>query len=158
MALKVQYNVDQTNSKESGIPDTSDSQNTIRDENGFRFRIAEIYVTGRLTPWSTYYTELDFARQKEIPLNAFYLDFYTKDMSYLGNLYPYISQIRVGQFREPFGLEQGTSQGLIDFINRAYYTNLTTKAGSVDAAPGDTTLNPFGKDNGAGFLTPSFFI
>lgn len=152
VALKVRYNVDQTNSKESGIPDTSESQDTIRDENGFRISDAEFYVTGRLTPWSTYYTELDFARQKEIPLNSMYLDFYTKDMSYFGNLYPYISQIRVGQFREPFGIEQGTSKGLLDFINRAYYTDLKTKVGSVDASPGDPTLNPFGKDNSTGFI------
>ena len=82
-------------------------------------------MTGRLTPWSTYYVEVDFARQSEIALNSMYMDFYTKDMAYVSGLYPYVSQIRVGQFRQPFGIEQGTSQGLINFVNRAYYTDLT---------------------------------
>ena len=153
VALKVQYNVDQTNRTVQGSTlDTNNEQNTIRDENGFRIRAAEIYVTGRLTPWSTYYTEIDFARQKEIPLNCMYLDLYTKDMSNLNSLDPYVSQIRVGQFREPFGIEQGSSQGLLDFIDRAYYTDMRTEVGSVDAAAGDPTLNPFGKDNGTGFI------
>lgn len=153
VALKVQYNADETEHAVQGRTlDTADEQNTIRDENGFRIRAAELYVTGRLTPWSTYYTEIDFARQKEIPLNCMYLDFYTNDMAGLNGLDPYVSQIRMGQFREPFGIEQGSSQGLLDFIDRAYYTDLKTDIGSVDAADGDPTLNPFGKDNGTGFM------
>ena len=70
VALKAQYNADNTDRKAfSSTADTSNAQNTIRDENGFRIRAAEIYVTGRLTPWSTYYLEMDFARQTEIALN-----------------------------------------------------------------------------------------
>ena len=151
VALKAQYNVDSTDRKPAGITaDTDSHQNTIRDENGFRIRAAEFYVTGRLTPWSTYYVEVDFARQNEIALNSMYVDFYSKDMPYFKSLYPYVSKLRVGQFREPFGIEQGTSQGLLDFINRAYYTDL--KLNSVDFRAGDPTTNPFGKDNGTGFL------
>jgi hypothetical protein len=151
VALKAQYNVDSTDRKPAGTTADSDShQNTIRDENGFRIRAAEFYVTGRLTPWSTYYVEVDFARQNEIALNSMYVDFYSKDMPYFKSLYPYVSKLRVGQFREPFGIEQGTSQGLFDFINRAYYTDL--KLNSVDFRAGDPTTNPFGKDNGTGFL------
>ena len=155
VALKVQYNADETDRKAfSSTPDTSSQQNTIRDENGFRLRAAEIYVTGRLTPWSTYYVEMDFARQNEIPLNSMYMDFYSKDMPYVNGLSPFLSKVRVGQFREPFGIEQGTSQGLIDFVNRAYYTDLRVgQNGSSVAAPvGDPGLNPFGKDNGSGFV------
>ena len=151
VALKAQYNADNTDRKpSSATADTNNAQNTTRDENGFRIRAAEFYATGRLTPWSTYYVEMDFARQSEIALNSMNMDFYFKDMPYLKNLYPYISKLRVGQFREPFGIEQGTSQGLIDFINRAYYTDL--KLNGVDFRPGDPTTNPFGKDNGTGFL------
>jgi len=140
VALKAQYNADNTDR----MPGTA-------DENGFRIRAAELYVTGRLTPWSTYYMEVDFARQSEITLNSMYMDFYTKDMEHVKGLYPYLSQIRVGQFREPFGIEQGTSQGLLDFINRAYYTDLSL-VGGVDTQAGDPSLNPFGKTNATGFM------
>jgi len=155
VALKAQYNADNTDRKPSGTtPDTADSQGTLRDENGFRIRAAEIYVTGRLTPWSTYYFETDFSRQSEIVLNSMYLDFYSQDIPYLKAVAPYVSQIRVGQFREPFGIEQGTSQGLLDFINRAYYTDLRIgqNGSSVAARVGDPGLNPFGKDNSTGFM------
>src|SRR5256712_2550565 len=140
VALKAQYNADNTDR----MPGTA-------DENGFRIRAAELYVTGRLMPWSTYYMEVDFARQSEITLNSMYMDFYTKDMEHVKGLYPYLSQIRVGQFREPFGIEQGTSQGLLDFINRAYYTDLSL-VGGVDTQAGDPSLNPFGKTNATGFM------
>ncbi|HZC81846.1 MAG TPA: hypothetical protein VE222_09040, partial [Nitrospiraceae bacterium] len=154
VALKVQYNADNTDRK-PGAADTGNANfaglpTATRDENGFRIRAAEFYVTGRLTPWSTYYVELDFARQSEIALNSMYLDFYAKDVPYLKSIYPYISKIRVGQFREPFGIEQGTSQGLLDFINRAYYTDLSLVG--VDTRVGDPTLNPFGKSNSTGFV------
>jgi len=150
VALKAQYNADSTDRKpSSSTADTANNQGTLRDENGFRIRAAEIYVTGRLTPWSTYYMEADFAKQNEIVLNSMLLDFYSKDMPNLMRLFPYVSKLRVGQFRPPFGIEQGTTQGLLDFVNRAYYTDLRTT--SVSARPGDPGLNPFGKDNGSGF-------
>ena len=154
VALKVQYNADNTDRKPGTTTDANTAfaglPNGSRDENGFRIRAAELYVTGRLTPWSTYYMEVDFARQSEIALNSIYMDFYTKDMDYVKGLYPYISKIRVGQFREPFGIEQGTSQGLLDFVNRAYYTDLSLVG--VDTRAGDPTLNPFGKSNSTGFV------
>jgi len=154
VALKVQYNADNTDRKPGTTTDANTAfaglPNGSRDENGFRIRAAELYVTGRLTPWSTYYMEVDFARQSEIALNSIYMDFYTKDMDYVKGLYPYISRIRVGQFREPFGIEQGTSQGLLDFVNRAYYTDLSLVG--VDTRAGDPTLNPFGKSNSTGFV------
>jgi len=153
VALKVQYNADNTDRKPGTTADGTGFAGVpvgTRDENGFRIRAAELYVTGRLTPWSTYYMEVDFARQSEIALNSMYMDFYTKDMDYGKGLYPYISQIRVGQFREPFGIEQGTSQGLLDFVNRAYYTDLSLVG--VDTQAGDPSLSPFGKTNSTGFM------
>lgn len=154
VALKVQYNADNTDRKPGTAVDANTSfaglPNGTRDENGFRVRAAELYLTGRLAPWSTYYMEIDFARQSEIALNSMYMDFYAKDIQYLKSLYPYVSQIRVGQFREPFGIEQGTSQGLLDFVNRAYYTDLAIAG--PDLRVGDPTLNPFGKSNSTGFL------
>ena len=151
VALKAQYNADNTDRKpSSATADSATSQGTLRDENGFRIGAAEFYITGRLTPWSTYYFEVDFARQSEIALNSVIMDFYAKDMPYLKSLYPYVSKLRVGQFRLPFGIEQGITQGLIDFVNRAYYTDLRTT--SVSAFPGDPGLNPFGKNNGGGFV------
>src|SRR3989442_2175352 len=154
VALNVQYNAVNTDRKPGTTADGTGFAGVpvgTRDENGFRIRAAELYVTGRLTPWSTYYMEVDFARQSEIALNSMYMDFYTKDMEHVKGLYPYLSQIRVGQFREPFGIEQGTSQGLLDFINRAYYTDLSL-VGGVDTQAGDPSLNPFGKTNATGFM------
>ncbi len=50
VALKAQYNADSTDRKpSSATADTSNNQGTLRDENGFRIRATEIYVTGRLT-------------------------------------------------------------------------------------------------------------
>ena len=157
VALKVQYNADNTDRKPgTGADPATGFAGALptRDENGFRIRAAEFYVTGRLTPWSTYYAEVDFARQSEIALNSMYVDFYSKDMPYVKAVSPYVSQLRVGQFREPFGIEQGTSQGLLDFIDRAYYTDLTVgqNGSSVDAVPLDPGLNPFGKSNSSGFI------
>jgi len=154
VALRMAYQAENVDRKpSSSTADTAERQNTTRDENGFRIRTAELYVTGRLTPWSTYYLEVDFARQTEIALNSVYMDFYAKDIPYLKGIYPFLYKLRVGQFREPFGIEQGTSIGLIDFVNRAYYTDLRIGAnGTVDARPGDPGLNPFGKDNSSGFL------
>jgi hypothetical protein len=156
VALKAQYNADNTDRKpSSSTADTSSTQGTLRDESGFRVRSAEIYVTGRLAPWATYYGEMDFARQNEIVLSSLYLDFHSKDMPYLKGLYPYISKLRIGQIREPFGIEQGTSGGLHDFVSRAYYTDLSIGAngsGNQAARAGDPGLNPFGKNNSTGFM------
>jgi hypothetical protein len=157
VALKAQYNADNTDRKPGTTADGTGFAGVpvgTRDENGFRVRAAEIYFTGRLTPWSTYYGEVDFARQGEIAINSMYMDFYAKDIPYLKDIYPYISKLRVGQFREPFGIEQGTSQGLLDFVNRAYYTDLAVgqNGSSVDARVGDPGLNPFGKTNSTGFI------
>src|SRR5581483_444586 len=115
-ALKAQYIYDSTKINLGTSPGTIDPAPLAavprRDKNGFRIRAAEFYATGRLTEWSNYYVEFDFARQNEIALNSMYMDFYLKDMLPLKSLFPYVSKLRVGQFREPFGIEQGTSQGL----------------------------------------------
>lgn len=153
VALKAQYVADNVDRKPGTAVDPATGFGgaiPARDENGFRIRAAEFYVTGRLTPWSTYYVEVDFARQSEIALNSMYLDFYTKDMSYGSGISPFVKRLRVGQFREPFGVEQGTSQGLLDFVNRAYYTDLSLVG--VDGRAGDPGLNPFGKTNSTGFI------
>jgi hypothetical protein len=150
VALKVQYVADNTDRKPGTTVDPATGfAGTIptRDENGFRVRAAEIYVTGRLTPWSIYYFETDFSSQSEIQLRSMYMQF--KDIPFLKG-FPYLNKIKIGQFREPFGIEQDTSQGLLDFVNRAYYTDLVASA--VDLRPGDPTLNPFGKTNATGFV------
>src|SRR5436853_352506 len=99
VALKVQYVADNTDrTPGTAVDPTTGFSGAIptRDENGFRIRAAEFYVTGRLTPWSTYYTEVDFARQSEIALNSMYMDFYTKDMPYVKGVSPYVKQLRIG--------------------------------------------------------------
>ncbi len=50
---------------------------------------------------------------------------------------PYLDLIRVGQYRIPFGIENDTSSGLIDFISRAYFSS---------GASGGGLSNPTGVD------------
>ena len=44
---------------------------------------------------------------------------------------PYLDIIRVGQYRIPFGIENDTSSGIIDFISRAYFSSGASGGGSV---------------------------
>lgn len=44
---------------------------------------------------------------------------------------PYLDVIRVGQYRIPFGIENDTSSGLIDFISRGYFSSGAGGGGSV---------------------------
>jgi phosphate-selective porin O/P len=44
---------------------------------------------------------------------------------------PYLDIIRVGQYRIPFGIENDTSSGVIDFISRAYFSSGASGGGSV---------------------------
>lgn len=47
------------------------------------------------------------------------------------SLVPYLDLIRVGQYRIPFGIENDTSSGLIDFISRGYFSSGAGGGGSV---------------------------
>ena len=44
---------------------------------------------------------------------------------------PYLDLIRIGQYRIPFGIENDTSSGLIDFISRGYFSSGAGGGGSV---------------------------
>jgi hypothetical protein len=44
---------------------------------------------------------------------------------------PYLDTIRIGQYRIPFGIENDTSSGLIDFISRGYFSSGAGGGGSV---------------------------
>ena len=44
---------------------------------------------------------------------------------------PYLDIIRIGQYRIPFGIENDTSSGLIDFISRGYFSSGAVGGGSV---------------------------
>ncbi len=50
---------------------------------------------------------------------------------------PYLDLIRIGQYRIPFGIENDTSSGLIDFISRGYFSS---------GASGGGLSNPTGVD------------
>jgi len=56
VALKVQYNADNTERKPGTTTDANTAfaglANGSRDENGFRIRAAQLYVTGVLTHWA----------------------------------------------------------------------------------------------------------
>ena len=44
---------------------------------------------------------------------------------------PYLDIIRIGQYRIPFGIENDTSSGIIDFISRGYFSSGAGGGGSV---------------------------
>jgi len=44
---------------------------------------------------------------------------------------PYLDILRIGQYRIPFGIENDTSSGLIDFISRGYFSSGAVGGGSV---------------------------
>ncbi len=78
-------------------------------DDGTEFRRARVYISG------TIYDDLEFKAQYGFAGGD--ADF--KD-AYLGlKKVPYVGNIRVGQFKEPFGLEQLTSSNYITFLERS---------------------------------------
>ncbi len=78
-------------------------------KNGVEFRRARLYMQGTAYENFDYKIQLDFAGG-----DAAFKDVY---MGYNG--IPYVGGIRVGQFKEPFSLEELTSSNQITFLERA---------------------------------------
>jgi phosphate-selective porin OprO/OprP len=89
---------------------SQDLQDKVGDfKNGVEFRRARIYMQGTAYENFDYKIQLDFAGG-----DAAFKDVY---MGYNG--IPYVGNIRVGQFKEPFSLEELTSSNQITFLERA---------------------------------------
>ncbi|MCB1154654.1 porin, partial [bacterium] len=78
-------------------------------EDGAEFRAARLFVSGRLYKHVVFKAEYDFAGGDA--------DF--KDV-YIGlDDIPFLGEIKVGHFKEPFGLEELTSSRFVTFMERA---------------------------------------
>jgi phosphate-selective porin OprO/OprP len=89
---------------------SQDLQDKVGDfKNGVEFRRARLYMQGTMNEHFDYKVQFDFAGG-----DADFKDVY---MGYTG--IPYVVNVRVGQFKEPFSLEELTSSNQITFLERA---------------------------------------
>lgn len=92
------------------IKTNNDYENAFgREEDGTRFRVARVSAEGTVNEYIEYKWRYDFSGGVN---NRF------KDV-YLGFLDTAIGNVRVGQFKEPFSLEQITPLGSITFMERS---------------------------------------
>ncbi|MCA1901412.1 MAG: hypothetical protein LDL53_04235 [Candidatus Hydrogenedens sp.] len=85
------------------------------EDDGTQFRRAEIELGGKMYESVFYKMRFDFAGDKDLEGRAKFTDVYMglSDIPYLGN-------IQVGHFREPFGLERLTNYNYNTFMERGY--------------------------------------
>jgi len=89
---------------------SEDLQDKVGDfKNGVEMRRARVYLQGTAYTNFDYKIQLDFANG-----DAAFKDVY---MGYNG--IPYVGNVRVGQFKEPFSLEELTSSNYITFLERS---------------------------------------
>ncbi len=83
------------------------------EEDGIQFRRARIDFSGRVHEDILYRVEFDFAGDKDLSGRGKFTDVHLtfSDLPFVGNL-------QVGHFREPFGLERLTSNNFITFMER----------------------------------------
>ena len=78
-------------------------------QSGYGFRRARIGAQGTVGDSATWVAEIDFANG----------DFRLRDM-YIGlTALPYVQEVKVGYFREPFSLEGTTSSRYLTFLERS---------------------------------------
>jgi len=79
------------------------------DESSFSIRRARIEAQGKLYRYSRFKVQLDFGQGKDAHLKDGYIDFHYLDWA----------RLRLGQFKEPFSLEELTSSKYIDLLERS---------------------------------------
>lgn len=84
------------------------------EEDGAQFRRARIDLTGKIYESITYRLEFDFAGDKDSSGRGKFFDAYIglTDLPYVGNL-------QIGHFREPFSLERLTNANFTTFMERS---------------------------------------
>lgn len=92
------------------------------EEDGVQFRRARIDFSGKIYENIRYRMEFDFAGDKDSGGRGKFTDVYVTllDLPYLGNL-------QLGHFREPFGLERLTNNNYLTFIERGLNDTFTPK-------------------------------
>lgn len=92
-------------------------------ENGTEFRAARLYVKGDAFDVFNYKAEFDFAGTTTVDsdgVNNKTIDQVLYKDVYMGiSELPLLGNVRVGHFKEPFGLEQLTSRNYITFMERS---------------------------------------
>jgi phosphate-selective porin OprO/OprP len=84
-------------------------QDNTNDNSSFNIRRARIEASGKLFTHTKFKVQLDFGQGKDALLKDGYLDF---------NYFKW-AQLKIGQFKEPFSLEELTSSKYIDFLERS---------------------------------------
>ena len=87
-------------------------------EDGFEFRRLRLYAEGEVAEDISYKTQLDFAGN-DVSIKSVYLNF--DDVGPL----PYV---KVGNFKEPFSIEEQTSSKYITFMSRTALTDALSQA------------------------------
>ncbi|MGC8737024.1 MAG: porin [Candidatus Hydrogenedens sp.] len=85
------------------------------EDDGTQFRRAKIDISGKIYDSVLYRMEFDFAGDKDMEGRAKFTN------TYIGlSDIPYIGNIQVGHFREPFGMERLTSSNYNTFMERGF--------------------------------------
>lgn len=123
--------------------DNYNSQLGSDAEDGFEFRRVRFYAEGKVAENISYKSQIDFAGNA-VDLKSVYINF--EDLGILPHL-------KVGQFKEPFSLEEQTSSKYITFMSRTALTDGLSQARNPGFLTSDQLAN--GKLNYAvGVFTP----
>ncbi|OGW18370.1 MAG: hypothetical protein A3G93_02495 [Nitrospinae bacterium RIFCSPLOWO2_12_FULL_45_22] len=88
--------------------------NNDTDDSSFTIRRARIFASGDLFKHTDFKGEIDFGQGNDASLTDGYLNF----------KYLKWAQLRIGQYKEPFSLEELTSSRYIDFVERSTLNSL----------------------------------
>jgi phosphate-selective porin OprO/OprP len=93
----------------SGIEDDSAAGIGSDLEDGIEFRTARLKIAGQMYKNIKYQIEYDLAPSRAAP----------KDIYMAVTKLPYVGNVKIGHFKEPFGLEELTSSRFITFMERS---------------------------------------
>ncbi len=108
--------------------------------NGFEFRRARIFVKGKAFEIIDYKVQYDFAGTQSTAASDTLQAPTFKDVYFSVNELPCLGSVRVGHFKEPFGLEELTSSKYITFMERSF-TSVFTPARNVGVMAFDHSDN-----------------
>ncbi len=108
--------------------------------NGFEFRRARIFVKGKAFNVVDYKVQYDFAGTQSTAASDTLQAPTFKDVWFRVSELPYLGSVKVGHFKEPFGLEELTSSKYISFMERSF-TGAFTPARNVGVMAADHSDN-----------------
>ncbi|MCX8064308.1 MAG: porin [Candidatus Hydrogenedentes bacterium] len=92
------------------------------EEDGVQFRRARIDFSGKIYENVQYRMEFDFAGDRDLSGKGKFTDVYITFVDF-----PYLGNLQVGHYREPFGLERLTNNNYITFLERGLNDTFTPK-------------------------------